>query len=135
MMEDPLSVQDVFAELHRFHIYDHDSDQWVMSGVKFDERVVIKERYSGDIERFSNLDILTGGKSELQLIWEDQPLDIEDPYLEDCPIDMEESGRIAEIAQDAIAEQIDVHPDDIYVSSIEAPNVATFGRRDNTHEE
>jgi len=130
LQEDPLSVQDVFGELKRFHIYDHDTQQWVMSGVRFGEKVVVKHRYGDDIERYRNLDILTDGKDELQLVWEDSPEEHEDPYLEDVPIDMDDAGALGELAQDAVAEALDEHPDDIMVATVEAPNVVTYRRTD-----
>lgn len=126
MMKDKPSVMQVFDTLHRFHVYDHNEEEWVMSGVEFEECCVVKHKYGEKPERYRNLDILVEGQDHLTLVYEDGETD--DERLEEVAIDDDASGMIGETAQSAVAERIGEDPENVLVAEITAPNVVTFKR-------
>lgn len=109
-------IAEAFNTLERFHVYNHDKDEWWVSGVAFDDRAIVK--FPGEFKAIDNPEMLVAGEEDLQLVWEDG----EDAESESAAIDLEVAGRAADIIIEELAHDLDVDEDRIRVASLEAPN-------------
>lgn len=126
MMDEPLpTVNEVFGEVRRFHVYDHDNAAWAMSGADFGEVCVISHRHDeheGDLTEFSDPSVITEHSDDLTLVWEDG----EDSDLEMDIIDMQAADAIGSEIADKVAERLDVDPARVRVVSLDAPNQVSY---------
>lgn len=110
---------EVFDTVKRFHIYDHEHKQWVMSGAQFEEKCIVNHQFEpSEMTEFSNPDVIVEGNPDLTLVWEDG----EEAEFEEAYIDMDVAGDAAEDVISHLADQLDVDEERVRISSIEAPN-------------
>lgn len=112
----------VFGQLRRFHVYDHDAEEWMMSGVDFgDKGIVIDHKHNEEIEAYDNPEVIVQGLDNLQLVWEDESDDVEEMVM-----DPEIGGEIAECARKFVASREEVDPELVQVVEISSPNTVRY---------
>lgn len=108
---------DVFGNIRRFHIYDHDSEEWIMSGADFgDVGIAIDHKHNQDIETFKNPEVIARGQENLQFVWED-----EDEFGSRYTLDDEVSEEIFEAAHCDIDRNTPEDIGDIMIVDIAPP--------------
>lgn len=118
-------VAEAFDEIRRFHVYDHQRDEWVMSGAQFSEEAgcVIEHNYEpGELTEFKRPETVVSGDEDLTLVWEDG----EDGSLEHGVVDLETAEVAARAVIDGLSERLDVERDRIRVVSLKAPNQVRY---------
>lgn len=113
---------ETFGEIRRFHIYDHDADEWIMSGADFgDMGIAIDHKHNQDIETFDNPEVIAKGQSNLQFIWEDA-----DEQADRHLLDEEVATEIFEAAQRDIARNTNTTAETIRIVEIVAPGEVRY---------
>jgi len=117
------AVADAFDEVKRFHVFDHDRNEWAMSGASFpDGGCVVSHSHDDDLVEFNDPAVLVDGRESLSLVWEDG----ERSDLETEAIDIETSEVAARAVLDDLAHRLDVERDRIKIVSLDAPNVVRY---------
>lgn len=115
-------IAEAFNTLRRFHVYDHDQDDWWVSGVDFGDRALIRfpdePETESEWKAMSSAEMLVQGEEDLQLVWEDGP----DSDTENVAIDLEVAGKAADLIIEELSHDLDVDEDRVRVASLEAPN-------------
>lgn len=114
---------DVFDTLHRFHIYDHEQDAWLMSGVDFGAKgTIIDHAYDDGLDAFDDPATLVADKPHLSLVWEDG----EHAEYKSDPIDAEVANEICTTAAAAVATGAEFSRENVRVARIIAPDEVEY---------
>lgn len=117
------STADVFDTLRRFHIYDYNAAEWLMSGVDFGPKgIVIDHQYNGAIDAYDDPRVITHGRDELLFVWEDDP----EAGAETSDMDEEVALNVFEAARQDIARQEGIDPATVRVLGIDAPGTVRY---------
>lgn len=117
------TTADVFDELRRFHIYDHDTDEWIYSGTDFgDFSIVVEHNHERETKRVESAPVIATSNPSWQLIWEDGA----DTELHSVEIDEEIADELFEATQGAVSHATHFHQERIRVARIEAPGIVHY---------
>lgn len=115
----PSSTADVFEALRRFHVFDHETGEWVMSGCDLGDRAIVKHHnHDDEPTAFDSAETLVAGRDDLSLVWEDG----DDGSVRETVVDLETASMAADTIVQALSRDLDVHEDRVRVVGLEAPN-------------
>lgn len=123
--DDPGVVAEAFDEIRRFHVYDHERDEWVMSGADFggDAGCALEHNYEpGELHRFDRPETVVAESEELTLVWEDG----DRADVEESVVGLETAEIAARAVIDGLSDRLGVEPERIRVISLEAPNQVRY---------
>lgn len=117
-------VTDAFGDVRRFHVYDHDRDEWVMSGADFGGTAAVRHEYEDaeDLTSVRDPSVLVEGRDDLTLVWEDGP----DGSVDRAEVDLGTAEVAARALIDALAEDLGVDRERIRIVSMRAPDEVCY---------